>query len=515
MIFILKNHRYLYILILLFFSFFVNFYYSSLGAFPIDSFLHYDSAYRILKGDLPIKDFWIVSGLTVDFIQSILFKLFGTSWNIYILHSSLFNSFLTIFLFLFFIDFKVNEFKAFTYCLSFAVLAYTISGTPFVDLHATFFFTSAIILILYNLKYQKRYIWFIVVILFYLSFLSKQVPAAYGIIIFSFILLFYLLKIKKFDHIYFIFFSSLLLLFLTLLTLYLSGIELKNFFLQYFKYPISIGDSRLDYFNKSLNTIFNQYKFIFFSLVIYCLVKYKSTHLKSQFFFTEIFLVIGLSLILIFHQEFTKNQIYIYFILPVIFGLIEIEVEKLNFKFKSHLSILMLTILILLTFKYHHRYNENRKFHELSKIDLNNTIDASQIDKSLSGLKWINPIFNGTPKEEILILKQSIKKLNEVNENIMLVSNYLFLDSVTLINLNNPNRAFTADGTNTPLKKNKYFKNYKSFFLKKLRNKKITKIYFFKVENLKRNIILSYLDRNCYDYLESEIFYIYNLRCFY
>ena len=49
------------LIILLFsFGFFVNFFYGSLGVFPIDTFLHYDSGYRILNGEYPIKDFWII-----------------------------------------------------------------------------------------------------------------------------------------------------------------------------------------------------------------------------------------------------------------------------------------------------------------------------------------------------------------------------------------------------------------------------------------------------------------------
>ena len=37
--------------------------------------------------------------------------------------------------------------------------------------------------------------------------------------------------------------------------------------------------------------------------------------------------------------------------------------------------------------KYHLRFNENRKFHELTYSDLNLAVNADQIDKKLSGLK--------------------------------------------------------------------------------------------------------------------------------
>ena len=56
----------IYLIILFFFSFFINFYYANIGTFPIDTFFHYDGAYRILKNEYPVKDFWIVSGFIID-----------------------------------------------------------------------------------------------------------------------------------------------------------------------------------------------------------------------------------------------------------------------------------------------------------------------------------------------------------------------------------------------------------------------------------------------------------------
>ena len=38
------------------------------GVFPIDSFAHYDSGFRVLKGEHPFKDYWVVSGPLIDYI---------------------------------------------------------------------------------------------------------------------------------------------------------------------------------------------------------------------------------------------------------------------------------------------------------------------------------------------------------------------------------------------------------------------------------------------------------------
>ena len=89
-------------LVLLSFSFLINYIYASNGVFPIDTFLHYDSSYRITQGEYPIKDFWVVSGILVDFLGALFFEVFGINWNTYILHSSLINCLITISTYIFF-----------------------------------------------------------------------------------------------------------------------------------------------------------------------------------------------------------------------------------------------------------------------------------------------------------------------------------------------------------------------------------------------------------------------------
>ena len=63
----------IFIIFLLFFSIIFNQYYGNLGAFPIDSFLHFDAGYRILKGDHPFKDYWTMAAPLVDYLQAFFF----------------------------------------------------------------------------------------------------------------------------------------------------------------------------------------------------------------------------------------------------------------------------------------------------------------------------------------------------------------------------------------------------------------------------------------------------------
>ena len=69
----LKNYIYCFFLII--FSFLLNFYVGNSGVFPVDTFLHYDSGYRILLGEHPVKDYWIVHGFLIDYMQAFFFNL--------------------------------------------------------------------------------------------------------------------------------------------------------------------------------------------------------------------------------------------------------------------------------------------------------------------------------------------------------------------------------------------------------------------------------------------------------
>ena len=158
----INNTNFLNIIILATFSFFINLYYSSLGSFPIDTFLHYDSSSRILNGELPSRDFWVVSGLTVDFIQAFFFKIFGVNWYAYIIHSSIFNCLISLIVYFYFVELKIKKFNALLFSLSFGTLSYTISGTPFVDLHATFLLLISTLLIIKKLIVCNKHCIFIV-----------------------------------------------------------------------------------------------------------------------------------------------------------------------------------------------------------------------------------------------------------------------------------------------------------------------------------------------------------------
>ena len=122
------------------FSFFLNFYVGSSGVFPMDTFIHYDNGFRILLGEHPVKDYWIVHGFIIDYIQALFFKIFGNNWYSYILHSSIFNSVIVLFTFYIFKLLEIEPKIAFLFSVCTASLAYPVSGTPFLRFTFIIFF---------------------------------------------------------------------------------------------------------------------------------------------------------------------------------------------------------------------------------------------------------------------------------------------------------------------------------------------------------------------------------------
>ena len=51
----------------------INQHYASRGIFPMDGFLHFDTGYRVLNGEYPVRDYWVIHGIIIDYIQAVFF----------------------------------------------------------------------------------------------------------------------------------------------------------------------------------------------------------------------------------------------------------------------------------------------------------------------------------------------------------------------------------------------------------------------------------------------------------
>jgi hypothetical protein len=149
---------------------------------------------------------------------------------------------------------------------------------------------------------------------------------------------------------------------------------------------------------------------------------------------------------------------------------------------KKILINFIIFILIITTIKYHLRFNEHKKFMELADADFSKTINARILDKKLSGLQWISPSYIENPALELQLLKEVKKVIIEDKNNKIIITDYQILSAITENRNYAPNKWF--DSLGVPLKSNKYYEDYKLFFINNLKKQKIVNIYVVGKEKL-------------------------------
>tara|TARA_Y200000002_G_scaffold169948_1_gene140163 strand:- start:3289 stop:4839 length:1551 start_codon:yes stop_codon:yes gene_type:complete len=481
-------------IILIIFSFLVNFYYSSLGVEPMDSFVLFNGGYKVLNGLTPFKDYWLVTGPLMDYLNAFFFKIFDVSWASYITHSSLTNSLITVLIFTLFNTLGLHKIYNLIYSLMFSLLMYPSVGVPFVDHHATIFVLSAFCLFIFGVKKKNEKYFFFIPSLLIIGFLCKQTPTTYGVFAIAFLGLIYLFNTNNIKNFLLLtIYGSFLSLFILIFFFYLTKIPISNFLTQYIYFAGSIGDDRLSNLKLDFYGIIHEFKFIlipFIYLIFLNIIFYKNKK-KDEFI---ILLSINLfTILMIFHQILTMNENYIFFLIPLLTAFIH------NYNINKYTrNIFLYSVIALCLFavtKYHLRFNEQRKFHRLEKVNLEKAIDAKIIHSKLNGLKWITKTFSEDPSKEIKIILDSIDLLKNENGKFSVITDYLFIPAILNINDYSPNQWYHPR-VSYPLKDTKYYKKYKSFFVKKLKINEINKIII--VGNGLENILTSTFSANCF-----------------
>lgn len=497
---IIDYQNYIFIFFLSIFSFFINFYVGNVGVFPVDTFIHYDNGYRILLGEHPVKDYWIVHGYIIDYIQALFFKVFGNEWNSYLYHSSIFNTCITLFSFYIFRLLNLDTKISLLLSILLSILAYPVSGTPFLDLHSSYFSLFAIYFGIISIKKDNSLYWFWSSFFLCLAFFSKQVPAGYTIVFISLFIL-YLTIIEK-KPLIFLYFISGALFFLLLLFIFLviNEISITDFILQIFQFPLSIGSNRYENYSLSFKNLILDYKFIYIIFII-------SIALNVREFFSDkklnkdnlnIFLLFSIFVLTsIFHQVYTKNQSYIFFLIPICSGIAIFYNNLKSNNLRKYLNFFIIFLCIFSTLKYHERFNVKRKFHELQYTDLAHSSSLKKLNKKFNNLKWISPYFQN-PEEEISYISNFLDILKKENEKVMVITQYNFFSLLTEKKLYSPSR--TYDLISYPRKNSKYYNSYKKFLINMFKENEIKKVYIFE------NYINLNLNHLLFDYIKSECF---------
>ncbi len=486
-------------ILILFVSFSANYYYGSIGVFPIDSFAFYDSANLINKGFLPIRDFWSSNGFFVDLVQSFFFNIFGVNWKIYLLHSSLLNFLFSWVTYKFLIHEGLDIKNSLFYSLSASLLAYPTVGVPFSDHHSLFLSIIALYLFVFYIKKNSKILLFLIPIVLFLAFLSKQVPAIFFIIYITIYLIFYSTIKKKFSLLLPAIFSTIFTIIFFLIFLFINDIGIKNFFIQYIFFPLTIGidrQSNINFGNFLLKFI-NEYKFflVIGSILIFQMInEIKKKSFNSDKLLQSNFVFLLVIFIVILNQTLMKNQNIIFFLLPILIALAQVRIK--SYDNKNIFIFLFIILNVFVTLKYHERFNVDRKFMDLENINKSTFIKSEKISNNLKGLKWITVEYQNNSKREIQLLEETINFLKDNKNKSFIISNYQFILTEINHDIYSPNRWYTNDGVSFPLEKNKYRKEYKEFFKDKIIKNDIKKI--FTIYPLNEKAFDFVLDKNCF-----------------
>jgi len=513
-----KKKEIFYIFALFLFSISINQYYGNLGLCPIDSFWFFNSGYDALNGYYPFKDYWVIAGPFITFVQAILFKIFGVSWFTYVLHASLFNFLISIVTFYTLCKLKLNINFSFFYSLLVASLAYTSAGTPFVDHHASILSIISLLFFILAIKTNSVIYWFILPITLLIAFLTKQTPSGYiGLIIIFFTIIYFLLNFDL-RKIFYAFLGSVTIILFFLLILFLTSIPFASFFEQYISFPSEIGKIRIEYFLFPLefSRIFLRFKLIhiplfFLIFIIVQKIRNNPKYIKNNDFII-ILSLITTSYALIAHQLMTINGLYIFFIIPIIAAFSHIYFME-HYKSKNYVLYSLLILSICSTLHYGYKYIHKRDFMDLRKANFNLAIDAKIFDNKLSGLKWISCHFPNNPKEEVSNLIEAIDIIKNDSRKKSIITEYQFISVILSTYDYSPSAVWFINHVVNQKKDSKYFKSYKIMLTNQIKKNNIQVVYLIKPFWQDNKIFEKGLNPNCYSKIKlTEILDAYTIQ---
>ena len=508
-------------LFLLIYSFFINQYYGFIGITPLDDFLNYNCGYRILLGDIPFKDYYSVTGAFLCSIQSIFFKFFGINWTSFVSHASVFNSMLCVVLFYFLRKYEVSNLVILIFCLCISTLAYPNNGVPGVDHHS--WILSLISLLFFYMAFSERNGKFIIIssFLLFFSFLVKQVPSTYFLILFFFIYAFFSIKDKNFYFLKELIITILLILFIFLLYLKIYSIDISLFFNQYILLPLNLGSNRLEgaTLNFILEKISNIY-FLFFLIIPLSIQGYFILSFKKKIFENFLFLnfIICLYMILIslFYEIHTNNSAMTFITLPiVVFFLSQIQKQIGEIKFLKYIYIILIfyswfrlfqfdiivsllnilfiillfiffyskkrnffsnqnLLIVYLIFSSYYYFQTSVDFRKYKDVNINNKdliFNGSKIDRKFKNVQWITS-YGINQEEEVKSIKYKINLLERLDGNFILISDYQIFNSILELKDFSPVK-YWHTGVSYPDITSHNRSNFEIFFKSKLINKNV------------------------------------------
>jgi hypothetical protein len=242
------RHNLLLVSILIIFGLCINLYYGRMAFMPLDHSIIFDGGWRILSGQIPFRDYYTPNGLTPQILQTVFFKIFGVNWFAYCLHAAIFNGLFCVLVYTLLRLFNGSRLIAFFYGLLSGIVMYPPIGTAYMEQHAFFFITVAILMAVLATRTQRTnlriLLWLTLPSVVGLGYLSKQIPTIFSIPIIALFLVTKLQRRKLLNATLMILIGSLLFLGLLGLLISIYQIDINNIqlyfytFLSYRRQPV-------------------------------------------------------------------------------------------------------------------------------------------------------------------------------------------------------------------------------------------------------------------------------------
>ncbi|MBM3988503.1 MAG: hypothetical protein FJ294_11180 [Planctomycetes bacterium] len=151
------------------------------GFLPLDQSICFDGGWRILCGQVPLRDYAAPNGFPVHALQALFFAIFGVNWFAYCLHAALANGAATLLVdrLLDLLGLERRWSSVFALCTAFVFTPPF--GVPYMETHAFLFSLAALYAALVAVRGESERARLVAALvvgpLLALAFLSKQIPS--------------------------------------------------------------------------------------------------------------------------------------------------------------------------------------------------------------------------------------------------------------------------------------------------------------------------------------------------
>ena len=500
--------------IILLFSFFISFYYGHQGLMPLDDLQNFNSGYRTLSGDFPFRNYYSITGPILDIWQGKIYKIFGISWQSFLIHASLMNCLYSLSIFIFLKKLKFNKINCIFYSLSAGLLMYPPSGNPTVEHNSLILSSIATLIFFIALMENKKNYLFFSILIFFIAFFTKQVPTSYFMIFCILIYIFKIFSNYNIKTLIYVFIYTIIISLIFIIYFKLNNVSFEDIFNQYILIAMNLGENR--FIDISFDFVYEKVSKLFFLLFLLIPAIYLSYVTKKL---DVILILVGLSIVIALYEVHSNNQPITFSLLPLYISLFyhfyskeskeNVKLEFIKYflyliifyaffrilryelfyifilvfvilifylKYKPTINNLLLIYLFITSCFYFEKYIKIRTWDDLNKNDLITSFDAGIIDTKLKHLKWKTIYFENIDEEKKLIFS-TLNYLRNLDKDI----NYILITDYQIYNVIldrkdfSPVKYWFKDAT-YPSKFHILRKNFENFFKSKIIKNNVTQI---------------------------------------